>query len=232
MNDRTTDRRRPSAAAATLLRAAAGAIALLAAGAASAGAQAWNYPSFQQPRVTPREYNFGIADGGDAGTTFLFQWREGVSQRDQLSLDVGLADPNCNGCDSKFLIGGQFAHQLATSSAQMPFDMLFTVGANGAFGGGWSLVRIPVGVSVGHRFPLEGGMSITPYVHPRLSLDLCGNCGTGDNSNASLDFDVGGSFDFSPQFSVRASASFSGSDYLGNDNAFGFSLAWRPPGLR
>jgi len=230
MNDRTTDRRRPSAAAATL-RAAAGALALLVASAAGAGAQAWNYPSFQAPRVTPREYNFGIADGGNAGTSFLFQWREGVSQRDQLSLDVGLADPNCgNGCDNMFLVGGQFAHQLTTANAQMPFDMLFTGGINGAFGNGISLIRVPVGVSIGHRFPLEGGMAITPYAHPRLSFDFCNDCG--DNSDVNLNFDIGGSFDFSPQFSLRLSALFNGGNYVGgNDNAIGFSLAWRPPGL-
>ena len=221
MNHRTTTH---------ALRAAAGALALIVGSAAGAGAQAWNYPSFQQPVVTPREYNFGIADGGNAGTAFIFQWREGASARDQLSLDVGVADPNCRGCDNKFLIGGQFAHQLTTANAQMPFDMLFTVGANGAFGGGYTLARIPVGVSIGHRFPLEGGMALTPYAHPRLSLDFCSQCG--DNSNINLDFDIGASFDFSPQFSLRASALFNGSDYVWTDNAFGISLAWRPPGLR
>lgn len=215
----------------TALRAAAGVLALLVATAAGAGAQAWNYPSFQPPRVTPREYNFGIADGGDAGTSFLFQWREGVSARDQLSLDVGLADPNCNSCDNMFLIGGQFGHQLTTANAQMPFDMLFTAGVNGAFGNGISLIRVPVGVSIGHRFPLEGGMAITPYAHPRLSFDFCGDCA--DNSHVDLGFDVGANFDFSSQFALRVSALFNGGDYaFGNDNAFGISLAWTPPGIK
>lgn len=219
MNDRST-----------ALRAAAGALALLVATAAGAGAQAWNYPSFQQPRITPREYNFGIADGGDAGTAFLFQWREGVTPRDQLSLDVGIADPNCTGCDNKLLVGGQFGHQLTTANAQMPFDMLFTAGVDGAFGGGYTLMRIPVGLSIGHRFPLEGGMAITPYAHPRVSFDFCSQCG--NNSDVSLNFDIGANFDFSPQFALRVSALFNGSDYLARDNAFGISLAWTPPGMK
>jgi hypothetical protein len=231
MNHRTTAAHGERSAAAVALRAAAGALALLVAAAAGAGAQAWTYPSFQQPRVTPREYNFGIADGGAAGTSFLFQWREGVSQRDQLSLDVGLADPDCTDCDNVFLVGGQYAHQLTTSTAQMPFDMLFTASLNGAFGNGGSLIRVPVGVSIGHRFPLEGGMAITPYAHPRLSFDFCNDCN--DNSDVNLNFDIGANFDFSPQFSLRVSALFNGGDYaLGDDNAIGFSLAWRPPGLR
>ena len=215
----------------TALRAAT--LAALATSAASvAGAQAWDYPSFQQPRAVAREYNFGLADAGHAGTSVVFQWREGLSLGNQMSLDVGVADPDFG--DSKFLIGGQFAHQFATSTADMPFDILGTLGANGAFGGGSSLLRIPIGVSVGHRFPLEGGLAITPYVHPRICIDFCSSCGNngGSDSDIGLDFDIGGDFEFSRQFSLRVSALFSGSDYLGKEDAFGVSLAWRPPGLR
>ena len=210
---------------------AALALSLAAGAAAPAGAQAWNYPSFQQPRTVEREYNFAVADGGDvSGTVFVFQWREGLTLGNQLSLDVGLADPEFTG--TKFLLGGQFAHELVRSSAQVPFDILFAAGVNGAFGG-LTLFRVPVGVSVGRRFPLEGGLAITPYVHPRLVLDVCASCDGRDNSEVGLDFDLGADFEFSPQFSLRFSALFAGSDYLGddNDNAFGLSLAWRPPGL-
>ena len=199
--------------------------------AATAGAQAWNYPSFQQPRTIEREYNFAIAaSDGYAGNTFLFQWREGMTQGNQLSFDFGLADPDVTG--TKLLLGGQFAHQLFVSSAQVPFDLLFTAGVNGAFGGG-SLLRIPIGVSVGRRFPLEGGLAITPYVHPRLALDVCSGCERASSSSVGLDFDIGADFAFSPQFSLRFSAVFSGSDYFvdKSDNGFGLSLAWRPPGL-
>src|SRR5688572_13020377 len=57
-------------------------------------AQAWAYPAFQPPRVINREFNFGIADAGNAGTTLVFQWREGVNPRTQLSFDAGFADPD------------------------------------------------------------------------------------------------------------------------------------------
>ena len=205
--------------------------AVFAPAATVAGAQAWNYPSFQPSRTVEREYNFAVADGGDAtGTAFVFQWREGFSAGNQLSLDVGLADPELTG--TKFLIGGQFARQLVTSNTQVPFDLLFTAGVNGAFGG-LTLFRVPIGVSVGRRFPLEGGLAITPYVHPRLVLDVCGSCDGRDNSEVGLDFDLGADFAFSPQFSLRFSILFAGSDYIGNDSdsAFGLSLAWQPPSL-
>lgn len=214
----------------TLASAVATAAALVGPAAATAGAQAWNYPSFQQPRTIDREYNFAVSDGGaHTGTSFVFQWREGTTLGNQLSLDLGLADPDYTG--NKLLLGGQFAHQLVVTNAQVPFDVLLTAGANAALGGG-SLLRIPVGVSVGRRFPLEGGLAITPYVHPRLAIDVCSSCDR-DRSSVGLDFDLGADFQFSPQFSLRFSALFSGSDYFfrNSGDAFGLSLAWRPPGL-
>ena len=55
-----------------------------------ADAQAWAYPAFQPPRVLNREFNFGVADAGHAGTTLIFQWREGLTPRTQLSFDARL----------------------------------------------------------------------------------------------------------------------------------------------
>src|SRR5215813_5162667 len=59
--------------------------------------QAWAYPAFQPPRVLTREFNFGVADAQSAGTSLVFQWREGLTPRTQLSLDVGFADPDGEG---------------------------------------------------------------------------------------------------------------------------------------
>ena len=203
-------------------------LAALATAATAANAQAYGYPSFQQPRTVSREYNFGVAGvGNGGGSALLFQWREGMSARSQLSLDVGFADPKY--VDGLLLLGGQFAHQLATSTTDMPFDLLFTVGVGGAFGSGASLFRVPVGLSVGHLFALDRGMSITPYVHPRIVVGGCSKCGN-DNNNVGIDFDLGGSFQINPQFAIRASAGFGGNEFLGGDS-FGVSLAWTPPGL-
>lgn len=195
-------------------------------------AQAWSYPSFQPPRITAREFNFGVADAGDAGTSLVFQWREGITPRAQLSLDVGVADPDGGG-DSFLLLGGGMAAMLSEARADLPLDFLLTAGLNLAIGGDGNLLRLPVGVSLGHRFPLEQGMAITPYVHPRVSIDYCGDCGIGDNSRTELgvDFDIGASFDVNPSLTFRLSALFGGSDLVGNSDGFGLSLAWRPAGL-
>src|SRR5512134_110136 len=127
---------------------------------AVAGAQAWAYPAFQPPRVINREFNFGVADAGNAGTSLIFQWREGLTPRTQLSLDVGFADPDGEG-NGKLLLGGQLAGMLNQSTADMPLDFLATGGINLAVGDGSDLVRIPFGVSIGHRFPLDEGFAIT-----------------------------------------------------------------------
>jgi hypothetical protein len=199
---------------------------------AAAGAQAWAYPAFQPPRVMTREFNFGVADAGHAGTSLVFQWREGLSPRSQLSLDVGFADPDGEG-NGKFLFGGQFAGLLTEAKADMPLDFLGTVGLNMAIGDGGNLVRVPFGVSVGHRFPLDEGFAITPYAHPRISLDICSDCSkSGDNeTDLGIDFDLGVNFEVTRQLSFRVSALFGGSDTFGDSDGFGISLAWSPPGL-
>ena len=184
------------------------------------------YPSFQTPRVANREFNFALADA-DGVTPIMFQWREGTSVRSQISLDVGLADPESDAADLFFLIGGQYAHQLARSTTDMPLDLLLTVGVFGIFGNDATGISVPVGLSVGHRFPLEGTrMAITPYAHPRLSLDYVDSDPGDSETDLEINFDLGGSLEISPQIAIRLSA------LLGDPDALGISLAWTPSGLR
>jgi hypothetical protein len=208
-------RRRTTAVLATL--------ALVAAPAA-AKAQAWTYASFQAPAIVDREYNFAVADGGDAGTSLLFQWREGFSPVSQLSLDVGFADPDFG--DGRFLVGGTYARQLIRANSDVPLDLMMTGGVYGAFGGDHQLFRIPVGVSVGHRFPLEGQLAITPYIHPRASIDI--PTGEGSDTEINVAFDLGVNFEVTRQLSLRFGAVFNDLEQDG----FGLSVAYRPRGLR
>jgi hypothetical protein len=194
-----------------------------------ASAQAWSYPALQPPRVTEREYNFAVGDAGSAGTMLLFQWREGYGVRSQLSMDVGIADPDRPRSELVFFLGGQYAYQLARAASDQPLDFLLTLGANLAVTN-FTLVRIPAGVSLGHRFDLEGNLALTPFVHPRVSLDLCGGGGCNGGSDLSLVFDVGANFEVSRNLALRAAATFGGRDRF-EDDGFAISLAWSPPGL-
>lgn len=193
-----------------------------------AAAQAANYPAFQPPMVVDREFNFGVGDG-DSGTSVVFQWREGWSSVSQLSLDVGVLDPDGDNGDVKLLLGGGFARQLTRASQQMPLDLLFTAGAYVALADP-VFFQLPVGLSVGHRFPLEGQLALTPYLHPRIALEYCSECGPNDDS----DTDLGVVFDIGLDFEVTRQLSLRGGIVLGDDNrdGIGFSVAWRPAGLR
>ena len=200
----------------------------------AAGAQFYSYPSFQAPRVALREYNFAAANGGDAGTTLVFQWRERTNEGSQLQLDAGLADPRPRSANGRLIIGGSYGRRLNSATDDFPLDLMFTTGVGGAFGDGNSFLRVPVGLSVGHRFVLDGAVAVTPYAHPRLAIDYCSRCGGGGrrDTNLGVDVDLGVSVEFSPSIALRASTLLAGSDFYGRDDGFGISLAWSPRGLR
>jgi hypothetical protein len=196
----------------------------------AADAQAYNYPSMQTPRASARDYTAAIVGG--AGSTFLFQWREGLSKTLHWQIDAGFADPE-GGVDPLLFVGGSLGKELLHAREDQPLDVLFTAGAGAAFGGNATAFRLPVGVSVGHTFDLDQGMTITPFVHPRLSVDACGRCGSNNTSrtNLSANFDIGGHWQVNRQFGVRASASFSGSDLVGTDETVAVGFSWTPAGL-
>jgi hypothetical protein len=198
-------------------------------GARSAGAQtAWFTPSFQPPTVATRDYTGAVV--ANAGTSALFQWREGLSTSSQLLVEGGLADAE-SPFGTKLLLGGQYAHQLARATPEQPLDLLLTAGAGLAVGEGPDLVRVPVGISIGHRFPLEGNLAITPYVHPRLVVDAWTADVGGDRTTLTIDFDIGASMQVTPQLAVRASLLVSGAAPA-NSLGLGLGLTVTPRGLR
>lgn len=225
----------PLMRAATTARTTAFGALLVAIGAAGAlvpnvaRAQAFNYPSLQLPTASTRDYTAAIAGG--RGTTALFQWREGAGAGMHLGLDAGIADPPGSGGLVLF-VGGSGGKELLRASGDQPLDLLGTVGVGVAFGSGNSLVRVPVGVSIGHTFPLDEGMSITPYVHPRVSLDILnGRATRSDNSEVTLNFDLGANLQVNKQFALRVAGVFSGSDQYGSGNAFTVGFNWTPSAL-
>jgi hypothetical protein len=201
-------------------------LAMCAAG-QNVGAQAWSYPAFQPPRIVEREFNVGVADGGIAGVSAVFQWREQTGARTQLSLDAGVADPSRSEYNATVFVGGQFAQLLATATTETPLDFMLTAGVNVAINEN-AIFRIPAGIVVGHRFLLEGNLAITPFVHPRLSLDLCNDCVT--DTELGLVFDLGASLEITRTIAIRGAAFFGGSDIF-DDDGFGLSIAWTPSAL-
>ena len=195
-----------------------------------ADAQASNYPSMQVPTASTRDYTAAVSSG--AGTTALFQWREGWAPRRHWQLDAGLIDRK--GSDNLSLfVGAGIGQELANASGDQPLDLLFTAGAGAAFGGGSTVVRLPVGVSIGHTFELEQGVALTPFVHPRASLDVASGGGRdgGSRSEVSLNFDLGVNLQVNRQFAVRAAAAFTGSELAGAQDSFAIGFNWTPAPL-
>ena len=195
-----------------------------------AEAQASNYPSLQVPTASTRDYTAAVSSG--AGTMALFQWREGWAPRRHWQLDAGLIDRK--GSDNLSLfVGGGIGQELAHARGDQPLDVLFTAGAGVAFGGGSTVVRLPVGVSIGHTFDLEQGMALTPFVHPRASLDVASGGGRdgGSQSAVSLNFDLGLNLQVNRQFAVRAAAAFTGSELAGAQDSFAVGFNWTPAPL-
>ena len=197
---------------------------------AIAHAQASNSPSMQVPTASTRDYTAAVSSG--AGTTALFQWREGWQPRRHWQLEAGLTDRKGSDALSLF-VGGSIGQEITRARGDQPLDVLFTAGAGAALGGGATVVRIPVGVSFGHTFALEQGMAITPYVHPRASLDWAsgGGASGGSQSEVSLNFDVGVNFQVNAQFAVRAAAAFTGSDLGEAQDTFAVGFNWTPAPL-
>ena len=204
------------------------------AAAPGAQAQAWHHPAFQPPTIATREFNFAVAGGGNYGTTGLFQWREGIGPDTHLSVDLGFADPDFG--DTGLLLGAGIGQRLMRSTSETPLDIVLTGGLYGEFGIKPSFVRIPVGVSVGHRFPISGtSMAITPYVHPRLSIDACvSDCdvfGTDIGTKLKVNFDFGADFEVTRTLSLRAALDVGGVSEFDSKVGFGFGFAFRPATL-
>jgi hypothetical protein len=201
-------------------------------GAPHASAQAYNYPALQTPRVVDREYNFAAASASGAGTSLIFQWREAMETNWQFTLDAGIAAPRGGG-NTRAILGGAVAWQATKSTDDFPFDVALTAGAGFSSGSGYSVLRVPFGAAIGHTFDLEDGFHLTPYVHPRLSVDRCSICNRGDaESKLNVDVDIGLNFVVTPQVALRVAALLGGTDYVGGTSSVAFSVAWTPKGLK
>ena len=199
---------------------------------AVARGQFYTYPAFQLPTLVEREYNFVAADGGSAGTSLIFQWREAVAPRWQLGVDAGLGSPDGNRT-SRLVLGGHAAYELTRATADFPFDVALTGGFGFSGENGHNVFRLPVGASIGHRFDLGNGVSVTPYAHPRLTFDRCNDCRNGrEDRKLHVAIDLGVSLQITDQVALRVAAMAAGTDFLGSGNGIGLSVAWTPRGLR
>lgn len=201
--------------------------------ASSASAQAWHYPTLQTPDISTRDFTFLVAGGGDYGTSAVAQWREGLASDVMVNFDVGVATPTNA---TKFLVGGGLGYGLMKATQETPIDLILTGGLYGAFGS-FSVIRIPFGVVAGHHFPLAGNMVLTPFVAPRLSVDVCASdCDiVADNrvvdhigTDLKLNFDIGASLDVTKTIGIRTALTIGGISAFDSRTSFGIGVTYRP----
>jgi opacity protein-like surface antigen len=193
------------------------ALALLAGVAGTSAAQETGTPVFKAPyrAFTSHELGASVSDPGE-GVSFALEgfYRYGRAAND-FSVRGGFEDLN-GSAGTRVLLGGDFRTQVVSYSESFPLDGSLTLGFGANVGDGPDAYYIPVGVSLGRRFDVEGSnTTFVPYVHPVIVPRF----GGGDSE---VDFALGLGVDirFSDQWAIRASGG------LGDIEGVGLSIAY------
>lgn len=197
---------------------------VLTAAAAPLRAQAAFYPALQPSRIAVREYAFAVADLSGGGTALVFQWREGLGTKGlQFTMDGGIVDADVPGAATQLAVGTGLAYQALTATADLPFDVVVG-GGIGVTTGETTTTRIPLGATIGHRFALEQGAAVTPFVAPRVSWNRVSGGGAA-STDTNIEVDFGANIELTSQVAMRVAA------IVGDNNAFALALALTPKGL-
>jgi hypothetical protein len=191
-------------------------LVLLAGGAASAAAQETGSPVFKAPYRAFESHEFGASFSDYEAVSGALEafYAYGVNKND-FGLRAGIADPAGEG-DTRVLLGGSFRTRIVEYTESFPLDGALTVGLGANFGSGDDLFLIPVGISLGRKFDLEGSnTTFTPYAHPVLVPIF----GSGDSD---VEFALGLGVDV--RFSERWAARVSGG--VGDIEGVGISVAY------
>lgn len=192
-------------------------LALLAGATGTSWAQETGTPIFKAPyrAFTSHEFGASLSDPGE-GVSLALEgfYRYGRGAND-FSLRGGFADLNGSG-GTRVLLGGDFRTQVLSYSESFPLDGSLTLGLGANVGDGDDAYYIPVGISLGRRFDLEGSnTTFVPYAHPVIVPTF----GGGD-SNVNFALGLGVDIRFSDQWAVRASGG------LGDIEGVGVSVAY------
>jgi opacity protein-like surface antigen len=192
-------------------------VALLAGLAGTSAAQETGTPIFKAPyrAFTSHEIGVSLSDPGEGVSLALEGFYRYGSGANDFSLRGGFADLS-GSRGTHVLLGGDFRTQVVSYSESFPLDGSLTLGLGGSVGDGPDKYYVPVGISLGRRFELEGSNTIfVPYVHPVIVPTF----GGGD-SNVDFALGLGVDIKFSEQWAIRASGG------LGDIDGVGVSVAY------
>jgi hypothetical protein len=191
--------------------------AFVALGTSSVAAQETGTPIFKAPYRAFSSHEFGasLSDPGSSADFALEGFYSYGRGNNDFGIRGGFAD-GAGGLDTRILLGGSFRTRVVSYSESFPLDGALTVGLGTQIGDGPDLFFLPVGISLGRRFELEGSnTTFTPYVHPVIVPTF----GGGDD-DVNFAFGLGVDVRFSQSWSVRASGG------LGDLEGVGVSLTY------
>jgi hypothetical protein len=191
--------------------------ALVGLGSSPVAAQETGTPIFKAPyrAFTSHEFGASLSDPGDAADFALEGFYSYGRGNNDFGIQAGFAD-GAGGLDTRFLLGGDFRTRVVSYSESFPLDGALTVGFGTNLGDGPDLFFLPVGISLGRRFELEGSRTtFTPYAHPVIVPTF----GSGDD-DVNFALGLGVDIRFSQSWSVRASGG------LGDIEGVGVSLTY------
>jgi hypothetical protein len=149
-------------------------------------------------------------EGADLAVEGFYSFASG---RNDFGLRVGMQDADDA---SDLLLGGHFRTCLLTHSQDFPLDGALTVGVGAVFSDGGSVVRVPIGLSLGRRIDSgSSGVSFLPYLHPVLLPTFS----EGD-SELGLALGLGLDLRLARRFDLRVAGS------VGDLAGFSVSLTW------
>ncbi len=192
-------------------------VALVGLGTVDLAAQETGTPIFKAPyrAFTNHEFGASLSDPGSRADFALEGFYSYGRGNNDFGIRGGFAD-GAGGLDTRFLLGGNFRTRVVSYSESFPLDGALTVGLGTELGDGPDIFLLPVGISLGRRFELEGSRTtFTPYAHPVLVPTF----GGGDDD---VNFALGLGVDvrFSDSWAVRASGG------LGDLEGVGVSLTY------
>lgn len=181
--------------------------------ATAAMAQETGTPVYSAPYRAFSSHELGVSlsapPKADIGMEGFYGFASG---RNDWSLRLGYLDRES---ESALAAGARFRSRLVTHSDDFPLDGALTVGVGATFNGG-TVVRVPVGFSLGRRFNNgSSGISFVPYIHP-VVIPTFGN----DKSDFGVALGLGLDVRLGKSFDLRLSGGF------GDMEGFAVTAAW------
>jgi hypothetical protein len=179
-----------------------------------ARAQETGTPVFSAPYRAFSHHELGLSlsapEGSDLGVEGFYSFASG---RNDFGLRLGLLDA---GDGSDLVLGGRFRTRLVTHSEDFPLDGALTVGLGAQFFDAGTVVRTPIGLSLGRRIDSRSsGLSFVPYLQPVLVPTFA-------DGESEMEFALGLGVDvrLTRRFDLRVSGS------VGDLEGFAVSFAW------